>query len=85
MEDQVSNVCRNCYLSLRQISQIRPYLTEEATASSSSSKYESSLSTRLIGSECVRFVEYRCARDKGKFMVRCVQLVKDKTSTGIGG
>ena len=32
MEDQVSNVCRNCYLSLRQISQIRPYLTEEATA-----------------------------------------------------
>ena len=29
MEDQVSNVCRNCYLSLRQI---RPYLTEEATA-----------------------------------------------------
>ena len=32
MEDQVSNVCRNCHLSLRQISQIRPYLTEEATA-----------------------------------------------------
>ena len=32
MEDQVSNVCRNCYLRLRQISQIRPYLTEEATA-----------------------------------------------------
>ena len=32
MEDQVSNVCRNCYLSLRQISQIRPYLTAEATA-----------------------------------------------------
>ena len=32
MEDQVGNVCHNCYLSLRQISQIRPYLTEEATA-----------------------------------------------------
>ena len=32
MESQVSNVCRNCYLSLRQISQIRPYLTKEATA-----------------------------------------------------
>ena len=28
----VSNVCRNYYLSLHQISQIRPYLTEEATA-----------------------------------------------------
>lgn len=32
MESQVSNVCRNCYLSLRQISQIRQYLTEDATA-----------------------------------------------------
>ena len=32
MEDQVSNVSRNCYLSLHQISQIRPYLTEETTA-----------------------------------------------------
>ena len=32
MEDQVSSVCRNCYVSLHQISQIRSYLTEEATA-----------------------------------------------------
>ena len=32
MESQVSNVCRNCYLSLRQISQIRPYLTKDAAA-----------------------------------------------------
>ena len=31
MEDEVSNVCCNCYLSLRQMSQIRPYLTEKAT------------------------------------------------------
>lgn len=30
MESQVSNICRNCYLSLRQISQIRSYLTKEA-------------------------------------------------------
>ena len=32
MEAQVSNVCRNCYLGLRQISQIRSYLTKDATA-----------------------------------------------------
>ena len=32
MEDQVNNVCKRCYHSMRQISQIRPYLTEDATA-----------------------------------------------------
>ena len=32
MEEQVNNVCRNCYLGLRQINQIRCYLTKEATA-----------------------------------------------------
>ena len=32
MEKQVNNTCRNCYISLRQISQIRCYLTMEATA-----------------------------------------------------
>ena len=32
MEKQVSNVCKNCYLSMHQISQIRQYLTEDATA-----------------------------------------------------
>lgn len=30
MELQVSNICRNCYISLRQISKIRSYLTKEA-------------------------------------------------------
>ena len=32
MEAQVSHVCRSCYLGLRQISQIRSFLTEDATA-----------------------------------------------------
>jgi hypothetical protein len=32
MADQVNSVSKACYLSLRHISQIRPYLTEDATA-----------------------------------------------------
>ena len=31
MEHQVNNICRSCYLSIRNISRIRPYLTEETT------------------------------------------------------
>ena len=31
---------------------------------------------------CVRFVECGCAKNKGKFMVGCVQLVKDKNQYG---
>ena len=31
MEEQVNNVCRNCYISMPQISEIRPYLTQDAT------------------------------------------------------
>ena len=32
MHAQVSSVCRNCYLGLRQINEIRTFLTEEAAA-----------------------------------------------------
>ena len=32
MEEQVNNVCRNCYISMQQMSEIRPYLTQDATA-----------------------------------------------------
>ena len=32
MEQQVSNVCRNCYIGLRQVSEIRPYITKDAAA-----------------------------------------------------
>ena len=27
MEEQVNNVRRNCYISMRQVSEIRPYVT----------------------------------------------------------
>ena len=46
---------------------------------SSSSKYEPSLSTRLIGSECVCDLwSVGVQETNGKFTVGCVQLVKDK-------
>ena len=31
MEEQVNNVCRNYYISMQYISEIRPYLTQDAT------------------------------------------------------
>ena len=31
MKEQVNNVCRNCYISMRQTSEIRPSLTQDAT------------------------------------------------------
>ena len=32
MVDQVNNICRSCYIQMRYISCIRPYLTQDATA-----------------------------------------------------
>ena len=31
MEAQVNNVCRNCYINMRHISEIKPYLTQDTT------------------------------------------------------